>query len=185
MSRMFLPKVILFQFSTNVFMLPASKLSTLFIGVRVTFNFKCITLTWFSNFCAGASVRVLVPVAVLLEEGFCWNNSSQEVLDVFWVFLVSAKVGTESFVISTVIWCDISFASFVTGLSVLYSLLKYFVIPSCLCCNNSWLLWLSTASASDTSFLILFMSIILFITTTATTVEDAIKYPNNWVSIFR
>ena len=52
----------------------------------------------------------------LLPKGVpCWN-SSWEAVEVFLVFLVSAKIGTVSLVISTVIWCNINYVCFVTGL---------------------------------------------------------------------
>ena len=62
---------------------------------------------------------------LLLEGSFC-RDSSREALEVFWIWviLVSAKIGTVSLVISTVIWCDINLASFVTGLQELYSVVK-------------------------------------------------------------
>ena len=126
---MYLSEVILFQFSRKFCMLPAWKWSALFIDVFITFfNFMCMSLTWFFNSWAGTLFVSLSLLWLLLKGGFC-RNSSREALEVFWiwVFLVSAKIGTVSLVISTVIWCDINLASFATGLQEFYSVVKIII----------------------------------------------------------
>ena len=127
MSRMYLSEVILFQFSRKSFMLPAWKLSALLIEVFITF-FLISCVCPLPDFLIPVLELVFVSLSLLwllLEGSFC-RDSSREALEVFWIWviLVSAKIGTVSLVISTVIWCDINLASFVTGLQELYSVVK-------------------------------------------------------------
>ena len=99
MSTMYLSKVMLFQFSRTSFMLSAWKLSTSLI----TFYILSVSHFLISGVypLVGSLISVLKLLFVspfllllLFEEGFCWNNSSRKALEVFWVFLVMAKIGT-------------------------------------------------------------------------------------------
>ena len=71
MSRLYLSEVILLEFSRELSMLPAWKLSALLIDFFIIFfNLRHISRTWFSNFCAGNSVYVLAHVLASSESGF-------------------------------------------------------------------------------------------------------------------
>ena len=99
MSTMYLSEVMLFQFCRTFFMLSAWKLSTSFI----TFYILSVSHFLISGVypLVGSLISVLKLLFVspfllllLFEEDFCWNNSSREALEIFWVFLVMAKIGT-------------------------------------------------------------------------------------------
>ena len=116
MSRIYLFEVIPFQFSRNYFMLPAWKLSTLFIDICITifsfscisiritfFSFSCVSLTWFSNFCAGTSVCVPVPVVPSSWRGFLLKQFFSRSPWSFSSSWISTIIRSD---INLVIWCN-------------------------------------------------------------------------------
>ena len=72
------------------------------ISLLHSFNSNCISLTFSSNFYAGTSTYVPIPVVDSFNVRFYWDCSSQEVLGVFSIILSSAKTVT---ILLVIIYC--------------------------------------------------------------------------------
>ena len=93
--------LIFFQFSKQNYVACLGSIN-LGMSLLYSFNFSSISLTCSSNFYAGTSTYVPAPVEDSFNVCFYWYCFSEEVLEVFWIVLILAKIIT---ILLVIIYC--------------------------------------------------------------------------------